>query len=141
MVLEYDTNWRCCSLQLNFGIIAASIPTLKPLLRGGMGTSSGNRYNAYDGAGGSGAKMTIGGGRMTGPRKSILRSNDPKGFEMNKLSKSSASGKKDKDLYTIGMERTGSEDYILDSPNAASKGGIICTTEVSINNAGADGRV
>ena len=131
-------------MQLNVGIITASIPTLKPLLRGAtQSSSSGNRYKAYDGAGGSGGLITIGGGKISRPRRSVLHSNNPNeaGYEMsNKLSsKSSASGKKDQDLYTIPMDRTGSEDYILE--NGMSKGGIMCTTEVSINNGEKDGRL
>ena len=122
------------SIQLNVGIIAATIPTLKPLLKKSGLVSSGDAYNQFDGnvhrAGG-----TIGSGMKT-PRSRRLYSNsmteggDQIGYEMRKDFQTSKHGAS----THVYATRSGSEDTILDQ-NAVESRGIKCTTEVVVGEA------
>ena len=122
------------SIQLNVGIIAATIPTLKPLLKKSGLVSSGDRYNQFDlndrRAGG-----TIGSGMKT-PRSRRLYSNsmtegaDQHGYEMGKNFQTSKHGAS----THVYATRSGSEDTILDQ-NAVESRGIKCTTEVVVGEA------
>ena len=119
---------------MNVGIIAATIPTLKPLLKKSGLVSSGDRYNQFDlndrRAGG-----TIGSGMKT-PRSRRLYSNsmtegaDQHGYEMGKNFQTSKHGAS----TLVYATRAGSEDTILDQIVVESRG-ITRTTEVVVGEA------
>jgi hypothetical protein len=122
------------SMQLNVGIIAASIPTMKPLLRKTTGTSNGPNYNQYDDIE---KPKTFGSGAPSRPRRSIMSTlngtrADEEVFEMT--TRLSPSGQDQKNtIYTVSEERAGSEDLILDEQ---SLNRIRCTTEVVVDSVG-----
>ncbi|KAH6870466.1 hypothetical protein BKA58DRAFT_440014 [Alternaria rosae] len=132
-------------IQLNVGIIAASIPTLKPLLRKISNSTNSNQYNQFQ----DGDKArTIGSGPPSRPRRSILttlsgtrtdRRADTEAYEMWRATAGSAQGGKN-EIYAVSEERAGSEDHIVGGNPPGSKQ-IKCTTEVVISNEGADSRV
>ncbi|KAI4639192.1 hypothetical protein J4E93_009370 [Alternaria ventricosa] len=132
-------------VQLNVGIIAASIPTLKPLLRKISKSTNSNQYNQFQ----DGDKArTIGSAPPSRPRRSILttlsgtrtdKRADAEAYEMWRATAGSAQGGKN-EIYAVSEERAGSEDYILGGHPHDSKQ-IKCTTEVTINNEGTDSRV
>ncbi|KAI4666515.1 uncharacterized protein J4E79_002554 [Alternaria viburni] len=132
-------------VQLNVGIIAASIPTLKPLLRKISKSTNSNQYNQFH----DGDKArTIGSAPPSRPRKSILttlsgtrtdKNADTEAYEMWRATAGSAQGGKN-EIYAVSEERAGSEDYILGGHPHDSKQ-IKCTTEVTINNEGTNSRV
>ena len=121
-------------MQLNIGIIAATIPTLKPLLKkAGLSTSE-NRYNQFDDNGRFNATIGSGGGggiRSGGP-------NEP-GYELDyEMAKDTRS----LDAYRseehgraaeIYSGRAGSEEAILCRTRGGGEAkGITCTTEVFV---------
>jgi hypothetical protein len=97
-------------MQINVGIIAASIPTLKPLLKRKPGTLNANQYNRYDDIE---KPKTIGSERRSKPCRSILSTlgtrTDTEVFEL------ATQQDWKNDLYSVGQERVGSEDIILES--------------------------
>jgi hypothetical protein len=120
-------------MQINVGIVAASVPTLKPLLRRGVNTSNANQYNQYDDIEKS---ETIGSERRTRPCRSILGTlgtrTDDEIFEL--ASRLAPLGHTQKNnIYTLGGERAGSEDLIVES-DAKDSNRIRCTTEVVLEN-------
>ena len=127
------------SLQLNVGIIVASIPTLKPLLRRATSTSNGNHYDQYNDVE---RPKTIGSGRASRPRRSILTTigtkADNETFEMMRTHAGSAQSRKI-EVYTVNEERAGSEDRILGS-ESHQVNRIKCTTEVVVDSVERDSR-
>jgi len=121
-------------LQLNVGIIAATIPTLKPLLKKAGLSTSGDRYNQFDRQ----AQNTIGSGMKT-PRSRMLYSNtmhaetDQLGYEMTKGFNTSIRGGITP-VYSNHNERSGSEDTILEQAIVEPRG-IKRTTKVVIGEA------
>lgn len=121
-------------LQLNVGIIAASIPAMKPLLRKATGTSNAPNYNKYDDID---KPKTFGSGGPSRPRRSIMSTligtrTDEEDFEMT--TRLSPSGQNQKNaIYTVSEERAGSEDLILDEKN---QNRIRRTTEVVVDSVG-----
>jgi hypothetical protein len=121
-------------MQLNVGIIAASIPTMKPLLRKTAGTSNGPNYNQYDDIE---KPKTFGSGGPSRPRRSIMSTlngtrTDEEVFEMTTRLSPSDQDQKNA-IYTVSEERAGSEDHILDGRNLNR---IRCTTEVVVDSVG-----
>jgi hypothetical protein len=117
-------------LQLNVGIIAASIPTTKPLLKKYGGASSyfpHNQYNGIDRSGQS-AALKASRSRRSNLSPAITHTNG-EDFEMVK----SPNQSRKVSVYGVNTERTGSEEWILDD---GSKDGhqIMRTTEVIVNN-------
>jgi hypothetical protein len=133
------------SLQLNVGIIAASIPTLKPLLRKVSDSSSSNQYDQFQ----DGEKpRTIGSGPPSRPRRSILTTlggsrtdtqADHETYDMWRESAGSAQAGKN-EVYAITEGNIGSEDHILGEKSHDLRQ-ITCATEVVINNQGKDYRI
>lgn len=138
---EVFTNYICCSLQLNVGIIAACAPSLKPLVSRALGlTSKGdsNHYSpsGYGGSRGTGALRTIGGGNGA----SALRSKPRDHFELHDMD----DDKQNVSQYSRGTndasatfykansdgERSGSEERILGARQDFK--GIVRTTEVIV---------
>ncbi|RMZ67700.1 integral membrane [Pyrenophora seminiperda CCB06] len=126
-------------LQLNVGIIAASIPTLKPLLRKATGTSHDSPYDHFNDIE---RPKTIGTARVSRPRRSFLTAMANRAgrdnFEMTRMQAESAQSCKI-EVYTVNDERAGSEDSILgrESPDANR---IRCTTEVVVDSVERDPR-
>jgi outer membrane cobalamin receptor len=122
------------SIQLNVGIIAASIPAMKPLLKKTTGTSKGHNHNQYDDIENP---KTFGSGGPSRPRRSIMSTlngtrTDEEDFEMT--TRLSSSGQDQKNvIYTVSEERAGSEDLILDEKNLNR---IRCTAEVVVDSVG-----
>ncbi|KAF2825008.1 hypothetical protein CC86DRAFT_468265 [Ophiobolus disseminans] len=115
-------------MQLNVGIIAASIPTLRGLLRNTTIVSTGNRYNQFDDSQ-QPAILTIGSGRrISKPQKTfpnaVYLNDDGESHEMSKRSA--------KNTYHVDVGRTGSEDNILESSNDDANR-IRCTTKVTVD--------
>ncbi|KAF1937116.1 hypothetical protein EJ02DRAFT_458977 [Clathrospora elynae] len=120
-------------LQLNVGIIASSIPTMKPLLKKGIAISNGDQYNQYNSIERSGQSGDL---KATKPRRSYLGTNDIRAadgsYEMNKRFATSGQSRKPTD-YSINEDRSGSEDAIFEIKGQELKG-IRRTTEVVIKN-------
>lgn len=121
-------------MQLNVGIIAATIPTLRPLLRkSGLATSE-NRYNQFD-ANDSLAKGTIGSGLTPRPRNidSLWTHTGPGqvNFEMVNAPYRTTNGAAKINIYSAPSERSGSEADIVSHIVADAKG-IRCTTKVVV---------
>lgn len=124
-------------MQLNVGIIAASIPTLRPLLRkAGLATSE-NRYNQFD-ANDRLATGTIGSGMTPRPRKidSLWTHAGPGqvNFEMMNTPRRTTDGGATTKIYSARSERSGSEVDLLSRDDGDTKG-IRCTTKVVLADA------
>jgi hypothetical protein len=124
-------------MQLNVGIIASNIPTLKPLLNAAIGTTSGDRYNQFNDVDRL-ANATIGSGMKTPkPRKaffnSVYTNTDEGSYEMNG-GRSDTCGRTAKvNIYSVRGDRTSSEERILDQ-HLGDSNRIKCTTEVVVDN-------
>jgi hypothetical protein len=131
-------------MQLNIGIIAANIPTMRPLLRRTFGTTTGDRYNQFNDVNRL-PHATIGSAPKT-PRSgkgfftSIYADVDEANYEMTKNARdrdrqrlAASSPSRDVQIYTVDADRTGSEERIL-SHSAEDSKHIKCTTEVVVNN-------
>jgi hypothetical protein len=125
-------------MQLNVGIIAANIPTMRPLIRKTARSKSDSRYNQFNDAE---HIHTIGSGPKT-PRSrrgfftSIYADVEQANYEMTnarceRLAAASRNG--ETPIYTVDGDRIGSEERIL-SHDAQDIKGIKCTTEVVVNN-------
>jgi hypothetical protein len=126
-------------MQIHTGIIAASVPTLKPLFKKSTNSSINNQYDDIERA------RTFGSaGQPARRRKTFLTTNGTlmgnENFELSTrtsvresvVEKLVASGQgKKKTFYSVTEERTGSEDNILDDREDLK--GIKCTTEVTID--------
>jgi hypothetical protein len=121
------------------GIIAASVPTLKPLFKRSADSSKNNQYDDIDRAQTYGSS-----GKPSKRRKTFLTTNgtvmENENFEMTTRTSvrgsvfemSSPSGQAKKNaFYSVTEERVGSEDHILDD-NEDLKG-IKRTTEVIVD--------
>ena len=122
------------SLQLNVGIIAATAPTLRPLLRKSSLTTSENRYNQFD-ANDRLVNGTIGSGVTPRPRKidSLWSHAGPVqvNFEMMNNPRRTPNGVATSNIYSGRDEQLGSEVEILGRDCRDAKG-IRCTTKVVI---------
>jgi hypothetical protein len=127
------------SMQLHMGIIAASVPTLKPLFKKSATPSHINQYDDIERA------QTVGSaGKPSKRRRTFLTTNGTvmgdDNFEMSTrssvresmLEKFTASGQgKNNTVYSVTEERVGSEDNMLEFKQNLK--GIRCTTEVTVN--------
>ena len=121
-------------MQLNVGIIAAAIPTLRPLLRkSGLATSE-NRYNQFD-ANDRLANGTIGGELTPRPHKidSLWTHTGPGqiNFETMNAPHRTTNGAATTNIDSARSERSGSEVDIL-SRSVADAEGIRCITKVVV---------
>jgi hypothetical protein len=127
------------SMQLNVGIIAANIPTMRPLLRKPLRTTSEERYNRFNDVE---HIPTIGSDPKT-PRSrkgfftAIYADVDEQKYEManarNRERLAASSRTQESPIYIAEEDRIGSEERIL-SHNAEHPKGIKRTTEVVVNN-------
>lgn len=122
-------------MQLNVGIIAATIPTLRPLLKKSGLTTSGNAYNQFDGQDRP-YNATIGSGMKTpkSRRTTLPAGADELGYEMAKDPRTTPHQGRTTQIYSGHDDRSGSEETILDRNRGGSKG-IKCTTEVVVGHA------
>ncbi|KAH7083570.1 hypothetical protein FB567DRAFT_604586, partial [Paraphoma chrysanthemicola] len=129
------------TMQLNMGIIAANIPTLKPLLQKIIRTTSGDGYQQHNVAVRLG-NGTIGSGNKLcrpriGYRNSVYVRTEGGRFEtirnsrMHGQLKALDRGLK-ADMYSVDEDRVGSEERILDGVFDDPKS-IKCTTELVVN--------
>jgi len=138
---EYGANLRSASLQLNLGIIAATIPTLKPLLKKTIGTSSSNQYDQFNEIEHPGVS-TIGSSRKRSKlHKSFFNTvhtnTDEGDFEMMNMGygardRLAATGRGGENMYNVDVDRAGSKDHILEG-DTKKLGSIMCTTEVVVD--------
>lgn len=129
------------SMQLHMGIIAASVPCLKPLFKkSSSSTSNNNQYDDIERA------QTFGSGRPSKRRRTFLTTNGTlngnEDFELSTrtsvrdsvLEKFTTPGQGKKNIvYSVTEERVGSEDNILDDKDNSR--GIRRTTEVTVSHA------
>jgi hypothetical protein len=119
-------------MQINVRIIAASIPTLKPILKRKSGTSNANQYNQYDDIE---KPKIIGSERRFKPRRSILSTlgtrTDAEDFKITTRLSPSGQNRKIK-VNTVSEERAGSEDLILEN-DGKNMNRTRCTTKVVVN--------
>lgn len=125
------------SMQLNIGVIAASIPTMKPLLKTGAATLYGDRntpYRNYE------RSNDLNGPKACMPRRSFLALEDTRtideSYEMSTRLTATSSSRVD-NFDSTYRDRVGSEECILETANTNAKR-IMRTTEVVINNAERD---
>ena len=115
-------------MQLNVGIIAASIPTMKPLLRQKSRSSDDERIDRFDDID---RPKTFGSSGRASKRKTLSATVGTKTevcFEM--VSRLNVRDKNT--VYNIRADRAGSEDDILDRSERRDKQ-IQCTTEVHMD--------
>lgn len=126
------------SMQLHMGIIAASVPCLKPLFKkSSSSTSNNNQYDDIERA------QTFGSGRPSKRRRTFLTTNGTlngnEDFELSTrtsvrdsvLEKFTTPGQGKKNIvYSVTEERVGSEDNILDEKEDLK--GIMRTREVTV---------
>lgn len=125
-------------MQLNVGIIAATIPTLGPLFRKRAVTTSYNPYNQFDGR----ANVTIGSGIKTPRSRSVYSISTYAGpgqvdYEMTEDLNNASDRGRTTHIYSGHDERLGSEDDILGHGDGDAKG-IRCTTKVIVRDADKD---
>jgi hypothetical protein len=117
------------SMQLNVGIIAATIPTLRPFLKKSGPTMS-DRYNQFD-ANNRLANGTIGSGLTPRSRKidSVWTYTRPErvDFEMMNVPRDAVATT---NIYSTRDKRSCSEEYILARDRDAKE--IRCTTRVVV---------
>jgi hypothetical protein len=124
-------------MQLNVGIIASNIPTLKPLLKAATGTTSGNRYNQFNDVDRL-ADATIGSGMKTPKTRkafihSVYTNMDEGSYELAGSGQKPSPRNAKISIYSVHGDRTSSEECIWDHRLEGSKR-IKCTTEVVVNN-------
>jgi hypothetical protein len=126
-------------MQIHMGIIAASVPTLKPLFKRSANSSTNNQYDDIERAHTFGSA-----GKPVKHRKTFLTTNGTlmgnENFELSTRTSvresvaekfvASGQGKK-RTFYSVAEERVGSEDNILNDKEDLK--GIRCTTEVTID--------
>lgn len=122
-------------MQLNVGIIAASIPTLRSLLRKGNDSTSRNQYDRFNDHDRP-ANATIGSAvKIPRSRKTDMHSLQMDGdeeFEMSRdVSNKSKRGAQAR-VYSVNEDMLGSKDRILRTRDESPKG-IRRTTEVVID--------
>ena len=126
-------------MQMHMGIIAASVPCLKPLFKKSSNSTS-NNNNQYDDIE---RAQTYGSGRPSKRRRTFLTTNGTlngnENFELTSrtsvresvLGNFSTSGQGKKNaIYSVTEERVGSEDNILDDKEDMK--GIMRTREVTV---------
>lgn len=125
-------------MQLNVGIIAATAPTLRPLLRKSGLVTSESRYNQFD-ANDRVANATIGSGLTPRPRKidSLWTHANPErvDFELMNATHGIPNGGATINIYSDRDDQPGNEDDVLGRDVGDSKG-IRCTTEVVVRRFG-----
>ncbi|KAI4632230.1 uncharacterized protein J4E87_001702 [Alternaria ethzedia] len=130
------------NMQMHMGIIAASVPCLKPLFKKSSNSTS-NNNNQYDDIE---RAQTYGSGRPSKRRRTFLTTNGTlngnENFELTSrtsvresvLGNFSTSGQGKKNaVYSVTEERVGSEDNILDDKEDLK--GIMRTREVTVQHA------
>lgn len=124
------------SLQLNVGIIAACIPSLKPLVSKALGLSTINSNTYGSQSVGNAGLVTIGGSGASG-----LRSKRREHIELHDMDENQpAYGTRGQTQTTATFyksqesegERSGSEERILGVQPHGAKNGIIKKTEVTV---------